>query len=246
MFRGHITTDGNHNQIIHKSSFLIYNMVGKQYCDLEILEKIKSLIPEHIIQLNGENKIKSLLGWFKNDFMSWTPKDPTCKRCMDEGHGSPPMQVRAVSGSSWKLRAIEIHKCNQCSYEYSFPRYGQILKIAEARTGRCSEWSMLFGAIMNALRIEARIVHDFLDHCWDEAMINGKWVHIDSTLEYPISVDHPYYYEQNWGKKYEYVLAFSNDSVEDVTQRYTQNWDAVIKRREGKKPSFFRGLFLDF
>jgi len=158
--------------------------------------------------------------------MSRTPKDPTRKRCMDEGHGSPPMQVRVMSGSSWKLRAMEIHKCNQCSYEYSFPRYGQILKIAAAKTGRCSEWSMLFGAIMNALKIEARIVHDFLDRYWDEAMINGKWVHIDSTLEY--------------------VLAFSKDSVEDVTQRYTQNWDAVIKRREGKKPSFFRGLFLDF
>ena len=178
--------------------------------------------------------------------MSRTPKDPTCKRCMDEGHGRLPMQVRVVSGSSWKLRAMEIHKCNQCSYEYSYPRYGQILKIAAAKTGRCSEWSMFFGAIMNALKIESRIVHDFLDRYWDEAMINGKWVHIDSTLEYPISLDHPHYYEQNWGKKYEYVLAFSMHAIEDVTQRYTQNWDAVIKRREWKKPSFFRGLFLDF
>jgi len=207
MLRSHITPDGNHNQTRHKSAFLLYNKIAEQYCDLQILEKIKSLIPEHITQLNGDNKIKSLLGWFKNDFLIWTPKDPTCKRCMDEGHGRLPMQVRVVSGSSWKLRAMEIHKCNQCSYEYSFPRYGQILKIAAAKTGRCSEWSMLFGAIMNALKIEARIVHDFLNHCWDEAMINGKWVHIDSTLEYPISLDHPHYYEQNWGKKYEYVLA---------------------------------------
>ncbi len=243
MFRSHITLDGNQNQTIHKSSLLLYNKIAEQYCDFQILEKIKSLIPEHVTQLNEDNKIKSLLGWFKDDFMGWTPKDPICKRCMDEGHGSLPMQVRVVSGSSWKLRAMEIHKCNKCSYEYTFPRYGQILKIAEARTGRCSEWSMLFGGVMNALKIEARIVHDFLDHCWDEAMINGKWVHIDSTLEYPISLDHPHYYEQNWGKKYEYVLAFSMHAVEDVTQRYTQNWDAVIKRREGKKLSFFRGLF---
>ncbi|MRN62125.1 MAG: hypothetical protein FIO03_08840 [Nitrosopumilales archaeon] len=96
---------------------------------------------------------------------------------------------------------------------------------------------------MNASKIETRIVHDFLDHCWNEALLKGKWVHMDSTLEYPISLDHPHYYEQNWGKKYEYVLAFSNDRVEDVTQTYTQNWDAVIKRREEKRPSFFRGLF---
>jgi peptide-N4-(N-acetyl-beta-glucosaminyl)asparagine amidase len=242
MFRSHITPDSNHNQ----TSFKLYNKIGEQYCDFQILEKIKLLIPEHITQLNGVNKIISLLKWFKHDFMSWTPKDPICKRCMNDGDGSPQMQVRVVPGGSWKLRAMEIHKCNRCSYEYSFPRYGQILKIAAARTGRCSEWSILFGAIMNALKIEARIVHDFLDHCWDEAMINGKWVHIDSTLEYPVSLDHPHYYEQNWGKKYEYVLAFSKYSVEDVTQRYTQNWDAVIKRRERKKLSFFRGLFLDF
>ena len=65
-------------------------------------------------------------------------------------------------------------------------------------------------------------------------MINNKWVHIDSTLDYPISFDHPYYYEQNWGKNYEYVLAFSANSVEDVTTRYTQQWYLVQKRR-GRK-----------
>ena len=135
---------------------------------------------------------------------------------------------------------MEIHRCDKCSYEYSFPRHGQILKIAEAKTGRCSEWSMLFGAFMNALKVETRIVHDFLDHCWNEALLK---VHMDSTLGYPISLDHPHYYEQNWGKKYEYVLAFSKNAIEDVTQRYTQNLDAVIKRREGKKSSFFRELF---
>jgi peptide-N4-(N-acetyl-beta-glucosaminyl)asparagine amidase len=124
------------------------------------------------------------------------------------------------------MRKVEVFKCNNCNYEYTFPRYGQILKIAQTRTGRCSEWSMLFGAILSSLDIEARIVHDFLDHCWNEAklrmmMPDRKWVHVDSTLTYPISLNHPYYYEQNWEKKYEYVLAFSAEK-EDVTQRYTQ------------------------
>ena len=168
---------------------------------------------------------------------------------MDKGRGNLPVPVRIVPGSSWKLRAMEIHRCDKRSYEYSFPRHDQILKIAEAKTGICSEWSMLFGAIMNASKIETRIVHDFLDHCWNEALLKGKWVHMDSTLEYPISLDHPHYYEQNWGKKYEYVLAFSNDRVEDVTQTYTQNWDAVIKRREEMAILFqrsFSNIRLDF
>jgi hypothetical protein len=54
---------------------------------------------------------------------------------------------------------------------------------------------------------------------------------------------HPDRYEQNWGKKYEYVLAFSNGGkVEDVTQRYTQDWDAVTQRRKKAKSKKF---FLD-
>jgi hypothetical protein len=43
-------------------------------------------------------------------------------------------------------------------------------------------------------------------HLGIEAMLSpdGQWVHIDSTLDYPISLNHPYYYEENWGKEYEY------------------------------------------
>ena len=221
MVNSPITLDRNWNET-NKNIFLLYNGISEQYHNPEVLEKIRSLIPEQILQLGEEDKIKSLLGWFKNDFMSWTPKDPLCTKCMEEGRDKVAMQVQVMTGMSWKLRTIEIHRCNKCGYEYTFPRYGDILKIAEIRTGRCSEWSFLYGAIMNALKTETRIVHDFLDHCWNEVMSQGKWVHIDSTLAYPISVNHPYYYEQNWGKKYEYVLAFSNGGrVEDVTQVHT-------------------------
>lgn len=236
----------SHDRIANKNALLLYNKIGEQYNDGKILKKIKSLLPEHILQLNEEKdgKIKSLLEWFKNDFMSWTPKDPICKRCMNEGRGKIPLQVQIMIGTSWKSRAMEIHKCNKCDYDYTFPRYGDILKIAEIRTGRCTEWSALFGAIMNALFTETRIVHDFLDHCWNEGIIHGEWVHIDSTLAYPISLNHPYYYEQNWGKKYQYVLAFSRDGgIEDVTQRYTKDWDAVIQRR--KKSNAFQVFFHD-
>jgi len=243
MVNSPITLDRNWNETI-KNVFLLYNGISEQYHNPEVLEKIRSLILEQILQLGEEDKIKSLLGWFKNDFMSWTPKDLLCTKCMDEGRDKVAMQVQVMTGMSWKLRSIEIHRCNKCGYEYTFPRYGDILKIAEIRTGRCSEWSFLFGAIMNTLKTETRIVHDFLDQCWNEAMIQGKWVHMDSTLAYPISINHPYYYEQNWGKKYEYVLAFSNGGrVEDVTQRYTQDFDAVKQRRK-KNKSIMKKLFL--
>ena len=50
-------------------------------------------------------------------------------------------------------------------------------------------------------------------------------------LEYPISLNHPHYYEKNWGKKYTYILAFSYDSVDDITYSYTNEWKNVQERR---------------
>ena len=127
------------------------------------------------------------------------------------------MRIQFIDENSTTLRKTEIHICDICGSNEIFPRYDEILRIAETRVGRCSEWSMLFGAILNSISIQTRIVHDYLDHCWNESiqtrivhdylyhccnesLINKKWTHIDSTLDYPISFDHPYYYEQNWGK----------------------------------------------
>ena len=38
MFGGHITLDGNLNQTINKSTFLLYKKIGEQYYDFQILE----------------------------------------------------------------------------------------------------------------------------------------------------------------------------------------------------------------
>jgi peptide-N4-(N-acetyl-beta-glucosaminyl)asparagine amidase len=232
-----------------KDTFLLYKKVTEQYRNLEILKIMRSLIPDHIVSQTKEgSNIVHLLKWFKNDFMKWTPKDPVCEMCINvhnNGRDAPsggsyigigkstPMQAHIIIGKSWKMRKVEIFHCNNCNYEYSFPRYGEILKLAETRTGRCSEWSILFGAMLSSLEIKARIVHDFLDHCWNEAILspNGEWVHVDSTLDYPVSLNHPYHYEENWKKEYEYVLAFSVDKIEDVSQRYTLQWDAIKQRR---------------
>ena len=244
-----------------KDAFLLYRKVTEQYRNPEILRIVRSLIPQDVVfqattKDDGWN-IVPLLRWFKNDFMKWTPKDPVCEMCINRSYGhsnviegssnsrsvAPPppiMQVKKIMiGNSWKMRKLELFICNSCNYEYAFPRYGEILKIAETKTGRCSEWSMLFGAMLSSLGIKTRIVHDFLDHCWNEAMLSypedEQWVHVDSTLDYPISLNHPYHYEENWAKEYEYVLAFTADKVEDVTQTYTLKWEAIQQRRLNKK-----------
>ena len=242
-----------------KGSFLLYKRVMEQYENPEILNKVRSLIPQNIIlKTKQDSNIVPLLKWFKNEFMKWTPKDPVCEMCISRSDSSsngssssarseaataaPIMQLKKITiGDSWKVRKVEVFGCNTCNYEYKFPRYGEILKIAETKTGRCSEWSMLFGAMLSSLGIKARIVHDFLDHCWNEAMFSssspsssiedGRWIHVDSTLDYPISLNHPHYYEENWRKEYQYVFAFTADKVEDVTKTYTLKWETVQQRR---------------
>jgi Transglutaminase-like superfamily len=243
-----------------KDTFLLYKKVTEQYRNPEILRIVRSLIPQDIVlqtTTKDDWNIVPLLRWFKNDFMKWTPKDPVCKMCINrsDGHSNvidsssndrsvavvpPMMQVKKIIiGNSWKMRKLELFICSSCKYEYAFPRYAEILKIAETKTGRCSEWSILFGAMLSSLGIKTRIVHDFLDRCWNEAMLSctegEQWVHIDCTLDYPISLNHPYHYEENWAKEYEYVLAFTADKVEDVTQTYTLKWEAVQQRRLKRK-----------
>ena len=108
-------------------------------------------------------------------------------------------------GNSWEMRKAEKYVCSTCNCEFAFPRYDKILKITETKTGRRSEWSFLFEALLNSLGIKTRIVHDFLDHCWNEVILSSpkekNRVHIDSTLDYSISLNHPHYYEENWWGK---------------------------------------------
>jgi peptide-N4-(N-acetyl-beta-glucosaminyl)asparagine amidase len=223
-------------------SFLLYKKVTEQYNDQKILKNIRRLIPDTFLwQCNNESKnlLVFLLRWFKEEFMHWTPNQIVCCNCRANVNAANSidnskfiMKPKIVMGQSWKLRKTEIYTCSTCGAVHTFPRYGEVLRISQTRTGRCSEWSILFGAILSSVHLRARIVHDYLDHCWNEVLIGDDWIHVDSTLQYPISLNHPHYYEQYWEKKYLYVLAFDSNKVEDVTLKYTEQWDNVLLRRK--------------
>jgi peptide-N4-(N-acetyl-beta-glucosaminyl)asparagine amidase len=223
-----------------KDILVLYKQVARQYLDTDLLESIQSLVPVNIknefdkrmgVKIDLMMPMQLLLNWFKHDFMKWMDKSPVCPSC------NLSLNLRYVKGNSWIVRSVEYHTCHQCSFTIVFPRYGEIENIAFNRIGRCSEWSFLFGAILNSLSIQSRIVHDFLDHCWNESLIKGIWVHIDSTLEYPISINNPHYYEKNWNKKYQYVLAFSNADITDVTKNYSFDWKTILEKRKKRKNS---------
>ena len=129
-----------------KDTLLLYKRVTEQYRNPVILKIIRSLIPDNIVsQTIDDENIVPLLKWFKDDFMRWTPKDPVCEMCINahsirsDGPGgisnnssstrlvAAPMQAQIIAGNSWKIRKVEIFRCNNCNYEYTFPRYGEIL-----------------------------------------------------------------------------------------------------------------------
>ena len=209
-----------------KNSFLFYKTVTSQYEDPQVLDSVRNLIPKDVLE--GADLVPSLLKWFTG-FMTWTPNQISCNNCTDDSKSL--MRVKVQTGDSWRVRKTEIYTCNKCGAEKIIPRYSDVLKIAQERYGRCGEWSILFGAVLNSVSVKSRIAYDYLDHCWNEAYVDGKWFHVDSTFQYPHSFDNAHYYEKNWKKQYVYVIAFSQDKIEDVTDRYTEQWDAVLSRR---------------
>ena len=133
----------------------------------------------------------------------------------------------------------EVYLCGACGKIYRFPRSVALRRVIETRRGRCGEYSRLFFKTTEALGYVSRWVVDWEDHVWVEVGLPGKgWVHLDPC---EAAVDEPLLYE-GWGKKQTYILAFARDRsrpargarfvVEDVTRRYTTDWEGALGRRK--------------
>ncbi|CAI0384550.1 unnamed protein product [Linum tenue] len=125
---------------------------------------------------------------------------------------------------------VELYRCDSCSTTTRFPRYNDPLKLLETRRGRCGEWANCFTLYCRSFGYESRLILDFTDHVWTECYSRalGRWMHLDPC---EAVYDKPLLYEKGWGKKLNYVIAFSNDGVRDVTKRYTRKWLEVLSRR---------------
>ncbi len=62
---------------------------------------------------------------------------------------------------------------------------------------------------------------------WSPAL--KRWVHLDSCER---ARDQHLLYDEGWGKKQSYILAFSIEGAQDVTKGYVQDWESTLQRRQ--------------
>ncbi|KAK8788993.1 hypothetical protein V5799_021231 [Amblyomma americanum] len=172
--------------------------------------------------------LMELLHWFKESFFTWVDT-LKCSRCggatTNVGAGEPTAEEIAGGASR-----VELHGCPKCQTLARFPRFNYPPKLLETRRGRCGEWANCFTFFARSLSFDARYVLDWTDHVWTEVYSDSqqRWLHCDPC---EALCDAPLVYEAGWGKKLSYIFAFSKDEVQDVTWRYTSNFEAVQARR---------------
>lgn len=123
-----------------------------------------------------------------------------------------------------------MHTCGTCQALTPFPRYNNVHMLLKTRRGRCGEWANTFTLLCSSLGWDSRYVVDEGDHVWTEVYSHAqkRWIHCDPCEN---ACDTPLMYENGWGKKLSYVIAYSPEEVQDVTWRYSSNHKGVIERR---------------
>jgi peptide-N4-(N-acetyl-beta-glucosaminyl)asparagine amidase len=166
--------------------------------------------------------LEELAAWFKNDFFTWV-NNLDCKICKGE----------TIANGTKTLGNVRVEQffCNKCQVTTDFPRYNDIEKLLVTRSGRCGEFANCFTFLCRCLGYDARYIYSTSDHVWTEVYNHSKkrFVHIDPSENV---FDSPLMYEHGWNKKLEYVIAFTCDDVQDVTWRYSNQHDELLKRRK--------------
>ncbi|KAK7864696.1 hypothetical protein R5R35_010953 [Gryllus longicercus] len=201
------------NAAVEKMRFLQKEVREKKMKDDELPE-IKDLL------------LIELLTWFKNIFFTWVDS-PACEYCNGR---------TKFSGSSRNIDTIppvkvEVYKCEKCHKSTEFIRHEDPWILLETRKGRCGEWANCFTLLCRAMGWDARHVVDVTDHVWTEvfSVSQDRWLHCDPCENV---CDRPLMYEEGWGKKLSYVIAYSYDDIQDVTWRYSRKHADVLSRRQ--------------
>eukprot|EP00607_Mallomonas_marina_P008162 CAMPEP_0182423452 /NCGR_PEP_ID=MMETSP1167-20130531/9468_1 /TAXON_ID=2988 /ORGANISM="Mallomonas Sp, Strain CCMP3275" /LENGTH=348 /DNA_ID=CAMNT_0024602459 /DNA_START=437 /DNA_END=1483 /DNA_ORIENTATION=+ len=197
------------------------------------------------------SNLKYVASWFRSMFPYYYDECAVCgNKHSNEfiGYVYPSKAEREHSAGRTELYYCG---CPHCRSDFRFPRYNSMKQVLSTRKGRCGEYSVLMLHILRFLGYKVRWVVDWADHCFDEVEVlidddfmnerqrekgerererekGSVWVHLDPC---EAAVDEPLIY-QSWGKNQTYLIAFTDDDVIDVTDRYTSDFEAAKQRRE--------------
>jgi len=206
-----------------------------------IIKCSKDLFRDDDAEFEGDDLLlKRLTLYFKQDVMKWVNQPPCSNpNCTgnEDGKQMTSKGVRGPVSDEEKNRAasrVEMYTCQLCNNDTTFPRYNYPRALFQSRRGRCGEFANLFGTYCRAIGFDTRYVLDFTDHVWTEvwSVRQQRWLHADSCEGL---IDRPSMYEQGWGKKLNYAIGATHDSVADVTKRYTRKFftdEFQARRRE--------------
>jgi len=234
IFSEHQKLNLNENNFLKEISSTSHDVL--KFEDKIIQRKaLENLSPEDIELYSNFNKNDSLyhekmmlklMKWFKESFFKWFDT-PICQFC------SSTTKFKGLNHNKIdeNIKYSEMYECDNCCSITDFKRYGICEQLLTTHQGRCGEWANCFTLFCRALGWEARLVIDKTDHVWTEVWsVNQKrWIHCDPC---ETALDKPLLYEKGWGKKLSYVIAYSNEEVQDVTWRYVEDINTVLQRRK--------------
>lgn len=203
---------------------IIYSFIKNQ--------NISGMNWDHYIFNPNDNKetmlktIKDFAIWFKQHFPYYYDN------CLNCGNVRSNIWFGSVYPSNMERTYLagktELYSCTKCNRTSRFPRFNEVTKVLETRTGRCGEYSILMFRMLKVLGYDVRYIADWADHVWIEALVHNDWIHIDPC---EAAVNEPLIY-QGWGKNQTYIFAFSFNDTDDVTKFYTTNYEASLIRRK--------------
>jgi Transglutaminase-like superfamily len=262
-----LVNDNDNNNSNNNDNEPLLEWLQASYGEIQQLHAANLLSPQQTVE-DQKSSLLHFLEWFRREFPYYRD---TCDHCHasgcrqqqeeeEEGNHHNPTSTPPDDEELAGIIAVdetELLWCDKCQKVTRFPRHLSAMEIVRRRKGRCSEYSLLLYRILRGLGLRARWIVDWDNHVWTEVWMDDRWVHLDPC---EASLDRPLLYQQGWGKKQTYIVAFSegNDpssthdvpvdhattttsttgagwnhlrSVVDVTKDYTSDTLDVIQTR---------------
>ncbi|WP_379127594.1 transglutaminase family protein [Paenibacillus sp. sgz500958] len=153
---------------------ILENTTGNKYRTVYSDEVELSLTNTNVVYLNSVQNIK------------WSSSDKAIQQAQQLTQG--------LSTDEAKVKAIYNYVVKNVQYDYtlasSIPTdyIPSIDKTLTGKKGICYDYSSLFAAMLRSVDIPAKLVMGKTSyvteyHAWNEVLLNGKWVTIDTTVD---------------------------------------------------------------